>query len=66
MVYIKRYEGDNCIVLPWFFRYHDKTFTTNGSPTKRSLTNGSRQMAHDEWLGLGVRIGVRFRVRIRG
>ena len=34
--------------------------TTKQSPTKRSLTNGSRQMAHDEWLGLGLEVGLSF------
>ena len=46
-------------------RYHHKTFTTKRSPTKRSLTNGSRQMVHGGWLGLGLELGlgVKFSVR---
>ena len=49
---------------------HDKMFTTKRSPTKLSLTNGSRQMAHDEWLelrlglGLGLELGLGVTVRV--
>ena len=32
--------------------YTSNGITTKLTPTKHSLTNGSRQMAHDEYLGL--------------
>ena len=39
--------------------------TTKRSPTKRSLTNCSRQMVHGWWLGLGFKFRVRDMVSVR-